>query len=223
VALQIADLVAQGQIEVGSRLPSLAELCTQLGVSRSAVREGIKLLDAWGIVTVRHGVGTFVSGVTDDTLTMPLRVSAERSAYAIRNLHQLREALEPNIAELAASNAGPVHLREMKDALDRMESLLSNASEGTDDDQFVEIDLAFHSALAKATGNDLFLIVIRPVIHLLQEARRLSVETPGATHRAQVYHRMILERVRAGQPGGAKEAMRAHLAQTWQEIAEQIE
>jgi len=129
------------------------------------LREAIKLLDAWGILTVKHGVGTFVSSVTEDALTIPFKVSVERSKEAIRNLHQLREALEPAIATLAAENARPEHLEKMEEALHRMDQSLANPTE------YIQADLAFHSALANATGNDLFLILVYPVIDLLQDVR----------------------------------------------------
>ncbi|MGD8519204.1 MAG: GntR family transcriptional regulator, partial [Anaerolineae bacterium] len=69
VAQQIIELIAGRHLPVGSRLPSLEELGQYLGVSRTAVREAIKLLDAWGVVEVKHGVGTFVADVPGQALT----------------------------------------------------------------------------------------------------------------------------------------------------------
>jgi GntR family transcriptional repressor for pyruvate dehydrogenase complex len=217
VARQIIDLIAHNQLEAGSRLPPLDELSGYLEVSRTAVREAIKLLDAWGVVTVRHGVGTFVAESGENALRVPLQVSAERSEQAIRNLHQVREALEPDIAAIAACCAGPEHIEEMEEALLRMDQALD------DPVVYIQADLAFHSALAKATGNDLFLIVIHPVIDLLQGIRELAQQTPGAMERGQAFHQTLLEHIKAGPSHAdqARQTMLRHLSQVWLEIQSQ--
>lgn len=217
VARQIIDLIVSRQLEVGSRLPPLQELTKHLGVSRTAVREAIKLLDAWGAVTVKHGVGTFVAGLAEDALTIPFKMSAERSEETIRDLHQVREALEPDIAAIAADNVRSEHIEEMEEALRRMDQALDNP------DEYIQADLAFHSTLAKATGNDLFLIVIHPVIDLLQDVMCLVYQTPGAAERGQAFHRMIFERVKAGHADEAREAMRSHLDQVLLDIQPQLD
>jgi GntR family transcriptional repressor for pyruvate dehydrogenase complex len=221
IAQQILDLIAAQQLRIGDRLPPLGELSGYLGVSRTSLREAVKLLDAWGILAVKHGVGTFVSKLEGDTLAVPFKVSIERSEESIRNLHQVREALEPATAALAAENARPEDIDKMEEAVRTMQHLLADLDEHVD--EYIQADLAFHSALASASGNSLFLIVIYPVIDLLQEARRLSVENPGAAERAQAFHEMILKQVKAGNADGAKEAMRSHLDQTWWEIERQID
>jgi len=217
VARQIIDLIACNQLEAGSRLPPLDELTGYLEVSRTAVREAIKLLGAWGIVAVRHGVGTFVAEPGENALRIPLQVSAERSEQAIRNLHQVREALEPNIAAIAARNAGPEHIKEMEEALRRMDQALD------DPVAYIQADLDFHSALARATGNDLFLIAIHPVIDLLQDIRELAQQTPGAMERGQAFHHELLKHIKAGPDHAdqARQAMLRHLGQVWSEIMSQ--
>jgi len=214
---RILDFITHNNLEVGARLPPTSELCSQLGVSRTSLREAIKLLDAWGVVTVRHGVGIFVSRPTKDTLRIPMMVHAERGEKAVTQLHQLREALEPDIAALAAQNAKPEHVQNIENAAQEMERSLG------DPDRFILYDLAFHSALAEATGNNLFLIVIHSVVDLLQNARNLAITTPGAGTRAQQYHLHMLQQIKAGNPEGAREAMRSHLSQTWKEIQARIE
>jgi GntR family transcriptional repressor for pyruvate dehydrogenase complex len=212
VVNKILDFVASNRLKEGDRLPPVEELCAQLGVSRTPVREAIKLLDAWGVITVKHGIGIFVSGPIKDTLKMPLKLSIERSEKAIIHLHQLREALEPDIAALAALNAQAKHIQLIEQTIRSMEECMDAP------DCFIVHDLAFHSALAEATGNDLFLIVIHSVVDLLQDMRNLAVSTPGAPVRAQQYHLRILENILARDPDGARQEMKAHLAQAWSEI-----
>lgn len=217
VASQILELISAKQLTVGSRLPSIEELSAYLGVSRSSVREAIKLLDAWGAITVKHGVGTFVTGFKADALALPLMISAEREEEVIVKLHQLREALEPYIAAKAAENVTSIQIEKMEQSLKIMDASLDKTEE------FIQADLDFHTALAEAMGNDIFLIMIHPVIDLLQDARRLSVKTRGASSRAQSYHHEIYKHVIAGEPNEARDAMKSHLDQTWCEILTNIE
>ena len=211
-ARQVLDLIESRELEVDSQLPSLDELSRHLGVSRASVREAIKLLDAWGVVTVKHGVGTFVAGLRTDTLRIPFKVSAERGHRAIFRLHQLREALEPDIAALAARNARPEHIEQMGEALLKMEQTLDNPRD------YLPADMVFHSTLAEATGNDLFLLIIHAVIGLLEDTRYLTIQSPGAAERAQPSHRLVFEYVKAGHADEAREAMQSHLDVTWREI-----
>ncbi len=217
VARRVLDLIHHRHLEIGSRLPSLDELSDHLGVSRASVREAMKLLDAWGVITVRHGVGTFVSGLVKDSLLIPFKVSAERGEHAIVSLHQLREALEPHIAALAATHATPEHLKKMDQALRRMEQTLG------DPDEHLPADMAFHSALAEATGNDLFLLVIYPVVGLLEDAKYLAIQFPGATKKGQPYHQRVFNHVKNRHPEQARRAMQELLEITWHEIESHLE
>ena len=219
VAHQIRDLIAQRELEAGDRLPPMDELTGYLRVSRTAVREAVKLLDAWGILRVKHGVGTFVAEPDKDALRVPLQLSAERSDRAIRDLLQVREALEPDIAAIAVRNASPETIKAMEEALVRMDLALDDPA------IYIQADLAFHSALAEATGNELLVILIHPVIDLLQDMMGLAQRTPGAMKRGLTYHRQLVEHVKAG-PDHAEEAratMLRHLAQVWEEIEPQLE
>lgn len=216
VAGQILDLIAAKHLVVGSRLPSNENLSEYLGVSRTSVREAIKLLDAWGAITVKHGVGTFVTGFKADALTLPLMISVEREEEAIVKLHQLREALEPYVAAKAAKNVTSIQIDKMKQSLIIMDGSLDKGEE------FIQADLDFHTALAEASGNDFFLMMIHPVIDLLQDARRISIKTRGASSRAQAYHHKIYNLVITGQSDEARDAMKSHLDQTWREIIENL-
>ena len=212
VARQIVDLIASRQLEAGSRLPSIDELTGYLRVSRTAVREATKLLDGWGVVTVKHGVGTFVAEHNGDALLVPFRVSAGRSEQTIRNLLDVRQVLEPAIAAKAAEGARSENIQEMEDALHTVDQALA------DPDEYNQADWAFHAALAKATGNDLYLVMLHPIIDLLQDLMSLAHQAPGSPERQQVFHWMVFEHVKGGQAAEARESMRMHLEQVWLDI-----
>ena len=212
VAHQILRLIISKELKPGDRLPSLDDLCDSLGVSRTSVREGLKLLNAWGVIEIKRGTGTFVTDSVVNVLHVPLKISAERGEQMVLKLHQVREALEPNIAEIAAREASKEHLKEIKFALDRMTDTPENSED------FIHYDLEFHSSIAEATGNKLFLIIIYPIIDLLQDTLKLAVKPSGARERAQRYHHEIFAQIKARNPEGARKVMQEHLNQSWNEI-----
>jgi DNA-binding FadR family transcriptional regulator len=80
-----------------------------------------------------------------------------------------------------------------------------------DRNRFAQNDVAFHSALAAATHNQLFSILLDSVVDIMLKVRQMGFEVPGSPSNALKFHRAIYEQVRAGDPGGAREAMRVHL------------
>jgi GntR family transcriptional repressor for pyruvate dehydrogenase complex len=200
VAQQIMSLIVDDQLEVGSRLPPLSELAGYLGVSRTAVREAIKRLDAWGIISVKHGVGTFVAEMPEDVLTVPFRIKAGRSGEAERKFQQVRKMLEPSIAALAAQNGSPEHVKDMEETLTRMYQALA------DPEMYDRADMDFHTALVRATQNEILVMIMRPVMDILRQ----TIKAPDEINeRLTVYerHRAIFEGVKDGDPDRAKEAM----------------
>jgi DNA-binding FadR family transcriptional regulator len=93
----------------------------------------------------------------------------------------------------------------------------------TNADEFNKADMAFHVALAKATGNDLFLLVISPVVDIFHDLYHVAHSVPGAASRGQAYHRVILKHIKAGNAEEAREAMRAHIKQVWIDVQTGLE
>lgn len=213
VAQQIIELIAGRHLPVGSRLPSLEELGQYLGVSRTAVREAIKLLDAWGVVEVKHGVGTFVADVPGQALTIPFRVASERGGEAVWTLHQLCEALEPAIAALAAHHAQSEDVTELEALAQHMEGVLDEP------DVYLAAAKAFHQALARATGNALFSLIMVPVLDLLYDSQYPVAYDRAGAKRSQGYYRDLVAQIKAGQDDAARATMAAHLRQIGEDVA----
>lgn len=207
-AQQIRELIHTGELKRGERLPSERELSERLGVSRTVVREAIKMLRASGYVKVRMGVGSFVTEDPINILEDQLSYSKDPESKKIADLHQVREVLEPAVAALAAQNATAEDIRKMEAAVQEMEQNLSNGY------RYIEADKLFHIALAEATKNSIFTILLNSIVDLLQEARRLAISTPGSGERSSRYHRRILEAVKNREAEEAFNAMSEHMQQT---------
>ena len=211
IANQIRNLISDGTLRPGDQLPSERELAEQFGVSRTVVREAIRVLGEKGLIEIQAGKGTFVtdsfdkmSDVMRDTLDWVVKVSL---ANGMLDLVQVRELLEPGIAAIAAEMAEAEEIEIMKKAVVVMDNSMGDA------DAYVDADLEFHLALAEATQNSVIPVLIDPIIGLLHEQRKRIFKVEGGPQRGQFHHKRILETVIKQDPIAARQAMIAHLEQ----------
>jgi GntR family transcriptional repressor for pyruvate dehydrogenase complex len=215
IALHIESLVSAGKLQPGNRLPSERELAEGLGVGRGVVREAVKLLAERGLVTVSPGRGTFVSGLDPKLHSEQLGRLFRRGDYSYGDLHRVRQILEVEIAGLAAQKATPTDLEKMRQAIAEMDATVSPFSQA----EFIKADTAFHAALAEATHNSVFPLLMDMLMDLLEEPRFLMSQTPGVPARSQVHHKQIFESVQRGDAATARQAMWQHT----QQVAEDME
>jgi GntR family transcriptional repressor for pyruvate dehydrogenase complex len=211
-AEQLLDMVVSGGLSPGERLPPERELCARLDVSRTVVREALNLLEARGLISIEHGRGAVVSGgdtrAVRETLGLLLRVQPG----TLRELLEMRRILEVEISGLAAERAGPEDVEAMEVQLERMQQSIE-LPEG-----YVDADVEFHALLARSVHNGVLLTMLEPVVDLLRASRRVSASRPGNAERALEEHGRILRRVKSADAEGAREEMRAHLANTASDI-----
>ncbi len=201
---QIRDLIESGAIPIGARLPSERDLCGQLGISRISLRESLRVLQTTGYVETRPGSGTYArlpEPVTDGSL----------AAWIAKDLHilelfELRRAVEPGVAGLAALRHRPEQLAGIEATVAQMadDSPRNHA-------RVVAADAEFHRLVGHAVGNP---AISRLVDQIQDEGgveRRLSLSVPGQTDRATQDHRAILDAIRRRDEPGARDAMRDHL------------
>jgi GntR family transcriptional repressor for pyruvate dehydrogenase complex len=207
VTEQIEALIVEGLLQPGQRLPSERELADQFGVSRTVVREAVRGLVAKGLLEVRPGSGTLIRSpsarAVSQSMTLFLRAGQPNLDYT--KIHEIRRVLEVEIAGLVAE-------RRTDEDLARLEGILAEMATIHDHrDRFAQSDLAFHSALASATHNDLFSILLDAVVGVMLKVRQMGFDVPGSPASVLKFHRAIYDSVRAGDSAGAREAMRLHL------------
>ena len=205
---QIEGRILSGELKPGDRLPPERELTKQFGVSRTAVREAMKALSQRGLIAIQPGRGTFVIDSTNQvvrhSIGLMLKIDLEEGT---RNLVEIRDILEPEIAARAALRAKPEQVAVMKEALATMDRSMEDIK------AFIEADLDFHLALAEATNNQLILNLIDTLVDLLRELRARIARVEGGIPRAQKHHKQIFEAVENHDPAAARAAMHAHLEQ----------
>lgn len=152
---QIKQLILKRDLKPGDLLPTEAELCEALGVSRSSVREAVRTLATLDIVEVRYGHGTFVGGMSlapmVEALVFRGVLSPDGSLESLREVVEVRVALDLALADLVVSRAshGAADADSLRALVDEM---VQRASRG---ETFLEADRAFHTKLFAATGNRL--------------------------------------------------------------------
>ncbi|MCX6434215.1 MAG: FCD domain-containing protein, partial [Actinobacteria bacterium] len=191
--------------------PRESLLCVQFGVSRGAMREAVKALAAKGMLEARPRTGTKVRPRREWNLLDVDMLTWQRDVDAIglvAHLNQLRRALEPGVAELAARNATPEDIKSLTAAVDRME----RAARGEESRAgFVEADVSFHTALLSACRNPLFDALAQALHVALHIGFDTTSAVPGAVEQTVPLHRAVLEAVVAGNPSQASDAMRSVL------------
>lgn len=187
--------------------PIEAELCKQFGVSRTVLREAVKMLTAKGLLTARPRHGTWVQDESHWNLLDPdvLRWLLERkfSLQLLAEFTEMRLAIEPMAAMLAATKATPQAIARMHDGIDRMKA----AELGNDDP--LESDIAFHVAVLHATDNRFYAQLEDAIETALRISIAFTNRFKGVATADIKAHYKVLEHIEAGHPKKAYAAMEA--------------
>lgn len=201
----IGRAIVVGDYE-GAIFPTEAELAKQHGVSRSVTREAVKMLTAKGLLSARPRQGTIVQPTTSWNLfdTDVLRWLLERqfSIDLLRQFNELRVAIEPEAAALAARVATVDDIERVNAGLKRME----RAERGEDD--ALESDIAFHVAVLRASRNPFYAQFRDVVSTALRTSIRFTNRVKGRTANV-ADHAAVRDAIAGGNPDKARKAMRA--------------
>jgi GntR family transcriptional regulator, transcriptional repressor for pyruvate dehydrogenase complex len=210
IVKQIQHAIREGQIAPGERLPTERELAEQFGVSRSVVREAIKVLGTMGLVESRQGSGSYVQNSTIQTISRAFVLSVSPDAESVERLFEFRQVLETEAAHLAAIRATPDQISAIEVTLARM-----NHSEELDPWKlFAEVDPPFHILISEACGNPYLQVAIACVRDMQQDVVRIFSERAGSVEDAMKHHHLILEAIRQHDPAAAAASMAEHIRYT---------
>jgi DNA-binding FadR family transcriptional regulator len=210
VAERLAGEIVNGRILPGAKLPTEHQMMAALGVSRTVLREAIAALRAEGLVVTRQGLGAFVAS---DTRRRPFRIDPEglQSIAEVINVMELRLAVEVEAAGLAAERASPAMRRAVGEALAGIDRALARGEAAIDE------DVAFHRAIAAATGNPQFTQFLEYLGRFIIPRQSIRVEPSRLTDPVlylktiQSEHRALAAAIEQGDAAIARTAMRDHL------------
>lgn len=197
-----------GEWQVGSRIPTEHALAEQLQVGRNTVREAVRVLVHAGMLRSRQGEGTFVVSTTD-----PGDVMRGVQRAGIRDVLELRIALEAEAARLAALRHLPADLERMRAALDAQAELAD--VEGQPDADSLELyadhDIAFHKAVVEAAHNTALTATYGWFSSSVREALVNALGDRAMPKIVHGDHAAVLDAIAAGDPEAAQQAIRALL------------
>ncbi|GAB3518797.1 FadR/GntR family transcriptional regulator [Arthrobacter monumenti] len=204
----IMELILARELDVGDSLPTESELCLALGVGRNTLRESLKVLQAVGVIEIRHGFGMFVApsnfAALTDGLTFRGRLSLRHQGAEALELVNARQTVESALIGAAMDSMDSADLEALEAALDQMEH---SASQGEDT---AEAEEEFHRRLFRPLGNEL-------LTHLVSVFRgidlRIQQDDGGATGdpaAAAELHRQLFQAVAGGDKAAAVDRLGQH-------------
>jgi GntR family transcriptional repressor for pyruvate dehydrogenase complex len=205
---KILDLISSGKWKPGYRLPPERELSEAFGVSRTVVREAIKALEARGVLESTTGSGVSVRLADYNMVSRSLQTYMQLSSrvdFEIR-LNEIRRVLEVEMVALAASRITPEQRTQLRQICRQMREGNNTAK------QMAELDFRLHVTLAESTQNDLFKVLLAPLISQLREQIILTWEDfPRPVEDVFDQHEAIVAAVENGDAEAARQAMTKHL------------
>ena len=173
----IKEKIVNGELSPGDKLPSEQEMVDQLGVSRTSIREAIKILEAIGVIKIRRGEGMFLASSTSSSNLDPLIFNLILHSNEIDKLIEFRQYFEHMVVDLASNNC-------TQDDLHRIESILQEQRKSVDIDPelWTDLDISFHRAILDCTRNPFVVELGRAVYELYRHNMSLLTSAEEKRH-----------------------------------------
>lgn len=215
VVAHLEAMIVGQELRPGDRLPTERELARQFGVSRTVVREAVTHLSAKSLLEAAPGGGALVKvpAFKDVSQSMTLLLRAGEREVPGAQVHEVRRMLETEIAGYAAARRSSDDIDKLRQLLNEMDDLIERHDEASRE-KLVANDVGFHAALARATQNPLFEVLLNSVADIMLTVRRLGLRIKDSRAGALSHHRAIFRAVEAGDESGARGAMVHHLTES---------
>lgn len=217
VCKMIETQIIEGNLKIGDKLQTEKELVDIYKVSRTDIREALKVFKEKGWLETHVAKGTFIVHNVTKGIENSMNIAAHMNPDSwLSNLIDIRLTIEPENAALAAVNANQEDISRMKHAINKMEKALTSKD---NKDTFLEGDFSFHMAIVEATGNNLMRVIIYPVVNLMRDFQRYHLyQVPRGSQRAQSHHRKIMDAIERHDPKAALTSMYEHIIQVRDDI-----
>jgi GntR family transcriptional regulator, transcriptional repressor for pyruvate dehydrogenase complex len=199
------QLISEGSLVPGARLPAERELASSLNVSRGSLRQVLKMLEVMGVVSQRVGDGTYLNAAAPSILAEPLEFLILLDGIGFEELMDARLIVEPELAARAAARATPGSLAVLRESLTRMQE------SGDDHTQLVEEDLRFHRMIFQMADNRVCSIMFSMIHQSLHKLMDVTSQMVDLNHTLKLHDR-IYAAIRKGNQEEARSRMFAHLA-----------
>jgi DNA-binding FadR family transcriptional regulator len=212
VVAHLTRMITDGEWPAGTLLPTEAELAQELGVSRTVIRECVRVLASRGMLDVRQGRGTTATAPSAWNVAEPLAFVVKADRTDLLRWLEVRSILEVESAALAAQRYTGDDAAVLQQAVDRVAV--------TEPDAYREADIYLHLTIARATQNPALVRLLHPLVEPLREELQETAIITENRRAATQEHRAIVARILERDVPGARAAMAAHLARVADEIVQ---
>ncbi|HXR23377.1 MAG TPA: FCD domain-containing protein [Acidimicrobiales bacterium] len=216
VVASVTERIVTGELPPGSPLPAEPVLCQDYGVSRSVIRESLKLLEEKGLLVVKQGQGTKILAPENwnllDPLVLKTVISSDNTLAIFDDLIDVRAALESQMAQRTATKITDAQLDELHSQVMTLEGMLNDL------DGYTEGDLHYHDTISRFSGHQLARSVLRSVQPLAMSSTYYSRthRVPEDNIRSHRGHVAIYKQLAKRDPEGAARAVNAHILSSWE-------
>lgn len=218
VVQELGRLIVGGGIAPGGHLPREELLARRMKVSRTVVREAMKVLSAKGLIESRQRTGARVRDARDwnqlDADVLAWRCTSLSAADFVGQLVEMRETIELAAAAAAAQ-------RRNDEQLDRIKAACESIATASDPAALAEADLAFREAVLHAAGNELMASMCSVIGNALGDCRVATVRSTGDVRDSLPSRRKLLDAIRRRQPEAARRAMQEMVADSHRDAGHQ--
>lgn len=208
IVFKIRDMIEQGRLKAGDRLPTERELAQAFKVSRPSVREALRALESQGFLVSRQGDGTYVSQQPIELLIEPFASLILKEKFDQLELFEMRRLIEPQLAYLAAERATPAEIVEMEQLVYIQEQALASNEPGPIPEK------TLHDLLFKAAKNKILISIMDSLMDSLAESRDKYLQMESRPEKSLARHKEILAAIKLGDSKLAASIMREHLEET---------
>ncbi len=214
----ITNAIINGELKPGDKIPTENELCATMGVGRNSVREAIKILEAYGVLTIKRAEGTFVKQGFDSKMLYPVLYGIILQKDSANQIVELRKIIDVGILQLAIDKLEPESLHKAEQAMRKLEQTL--AAPNVDINAIFAADTALHMVLVAITENALLEGICSYVDQITKKSRLKAIEKfidDKATARFLGMHREMLRIVKEKDRAKINEVVEKHY-QYWEQV-----
>ena len=213
----IKTMIEEDDFNPGDKFYSENQLTSRLSVSRSSVREAVRILEATGRVRVEHGKGIFIAEAGKNPFNAFSSWLKENEQSIIEHF-EVRLMIDPKAAAYAARKADTQDIEGLRQVCDNFHQLLETGNTAG----LIKCDEEFHRLLAKATKNRTLYLLMKAMTQSLPEGWISSLHTPGRVEKTVCEHTRVLEAIAGHDPAEAEQSMTEHLNNALQDIRESM-
>ncbi len=213
VFAEIKKMIQEKNLAPGDKFHSENELTAMLNVSRSSIREAVRLLEVSGLVTVKHGKGIYIADPSREE-HKAFGEWLQENKTSLSEHFEVRLIIDPKAAAYAAVKADTVDIRKLEELCGQFKKQVATRNTG----ELIKLDEQFHLQLAKSTKNRTLYMIMKTMTQSLPEGWISSLHVPGRIEKTVTEHCAIVDAIKNQEAKLAEQRMAKHLNNAWADI-----